>query len=216
LVLLLLPALSWGYATAKQELEQAKRSVPQVAHGAELFRKCAACHGSDGGGTRDGAVPRIAGQHVSVLVKQLVDYRHNRRWDIRMEHFAGKNLLADAQSLADVAAYIHQLKPIAAPGIGDGELASHGANVYGRLCESCHGGAGQGDRVKAVPRIAGQHFDYLLRQIHEAADGKRPNFSPVHIRMLGRLDRRDTVSLADFLSRLDQSHPDPAAVALAR
>jgi cytochrome c553 len=216
LVLLLLPELAWGYMTAKQELEQAMRSVPHLTQGADLFRKCAVCHGSDGGGTRDGTVPRIAGQHVSVLVKQLVDYRHNRRWDIRMEHFAGKDLLADAQSLADVAAHIHQLQPVAAPGIGDGELAPHGQNVYGRLCDSCHGGAGQGDSVKAVPRIAGQHFDYLLRQMYDAAHGLRPNFSTTHIRLLGRLDRRDIVGLADYLSRLNPKNPDPAAVALAR
>lgn len=133
-----------------------------------------------------------------------------------MEHFAGKNLLADAQSLADVAAHIHQLQPVAPPGIGDGELVPHGANVYGRLCGSCHGGAGQGDRVKAVSRIAGQHFNYLSRQMYDAAHGLRPNFSPAHIRLLGRLDRRDIVSLADYLSRLNPSNPDPAAVALAR
>jgi cytochrome c553 len=30
--------------------------------GAELFDTCAACHGASGSGTRDGAIPRIAGQ----------------------------------------------------------------------------------------------------------------------------------------------------------
>ena len=34
------------------------------------------------------AVPAIAGQHYIVVVKQLVDYRHQRRWDILMEHAA--------------------------------------------------------------------------------------------------------------------------------
>ncbi|MFX8637274.1 c-type cytochrome, partial [Acinetobacter baumannii] len=34
-----------------------------------LFRKCAVCHGPSGGGTVDGGVPRIAGQHASVLAK---------------------------------------------------------------------------------------------------------------------------------------------------
>src|SRR5262249_32192183 len=153
-------------ATARQELQQALRSKPNLEQGAELFRNCAVCHGPQGGGTRDGGVPRIAGQHISVLVKQLVDYRHSRRWDIRMEHFAGKHLLADPQALADVIAYIHQLHPEAAPGIGDGELAPHGANVYGRLCESCHGELAEGNAKQMVPRIAGQHYDYLMRQIY--------------------------------------------------
>lgn len=209
----LLPALAWSLPSAKQELQQALRSTPDMTRGAQLFRQCAACHGPDGGGTKDGNAPRIAGQHVSVLVKQLVDYRHNRRWDIRMEHYAGKNLLADAQSLKDVAAYVHLLEPAAPPGRGDGELAPHGSNVYERLCESCHGVSGLGNSAKRVPRIAGQHYDYLMRQIYDAADGRRPNFTPVHIRLLGRLDRRDIVGLSDYLSRLNPGKSDAAAVA---
>ncbi len=213
---LLLPALTWAYASAKQELDQALRSTPDMKRGAELFRRCAACHGSDGGGTKDGNAPRIAGQQASVLVKQLVDYRHNRRWDPRMEHYAGKNLLADPQSLQDVAAYIHQLEPAAPPGRGDGELAPHGANVYERLCESCHGEIALGNRKKMIPRIAGQHYDYLMRQIYDGVDGRRPNFSPVHIRLFARLDRRDIVGLCDYLSRLEPGKSDSRSVAVSR
>jgi cytochrome c553 len=202
LVMLVLPILAFAFATARQELQEALHSKPNLDHGAELFRNCAVCHGPEGGGTRDGGVPRIAGQHVAVLAKQLVDYRHDRRWDIRMEHFAGKNLLADPQAIADVTAYIHQLTVDAPPGVGDGELAPHGSNVYGRLCESCHGESAEGNAKRMVPRIAGQHYDYLMRQIYDATDGRRPNFSPAHIRLLATLDRRDIVGLADYLSRL--------------
>ncbi|MBS0421214.1 MAG: c-type cytochrome [Proteobacteria bacterium] len=216
LAALLLPALAWAFTSAKQELAQALRNVPDMKRGAQLYRQCAACHGPDGAGTKDGNNPRIAGQHVAVLVKQLVDYRHNRRWDIHMEHYAGKDLLADAQSLKDVSAYIHRLEPAAPPGRGGGELASHGANVYGRLCESCHGESALGNRQKMVPRIAGQHYDYLMRQIYDGADGRRPNFSPVHIRLFGRLDRRDIVGLSDYLSRLEPGQHGTGTVALAQ
>jgi len=211
----LLPPIAFAAATARQELQNALRSKPNVDRGGELFRNCAACHGPQGGGTRDGGVPRIAGQHVSVLIKQLVDYRHNRRWDIRMEHSAGKHLLADPQALADVTAYIHQLTPEAPPGVGDGELAPHGANVYGRLCESCHGEAAEGNAKSMVPRIAGQHYDYLMRQIYDATDHRRPNFSPSHIHLLAGLDRRDIVGLADYLSRLAPRSDDASGLQAA-
>src|SRR5687768_6247165 len=49
-----------------------------LAHGRELFAACAECHRADGSGSADGTIPVIAGQHVSVLVKQLVDFRHDR------------------------------------------------------------------------------------------------------------------------------------------
>jgi cytochrome c553 len=53
-----------------------------------------------------------------------------------------------------------------------------------------------------IPRVAGQHYEYLMRQIYDAADGRRPNFSPVHVRLLARLERGDIVGLSDYLSRL--------------
>jgi cytochrome c553 len=208
LCVLLLPALAFGFETARQELSAALHSKPDLDRGAGLFRKCAICHGPKGGGTLDGGVPRIARQHTSVLAKQLVDYRHDRRWDIRMEHFADRHHLADAQAIADVTAYIHQLDVEVPPGVGDGELVSHGEDVYRRQCQSCHGASAEGNSAKMVPRLAGQHYEYLMRQIYDAADGRRPNFSPVHVRLLARLERPDITGLADFLSRLNyQSRP---------
>src|SRR3954469_14833188 len=95
--------------SARQEFTVALQATRSLEHGAELFQKCAACHGASGNGSDDGNIPRIAGQHFRVLVRQLVDYRHETRWDIRMEHFAGRNLLPDAQSIADVAGYVSLL-----------------------------------------------------------------------------------------------------------
>jgi cytochrome c553 len=81
--------------------------------------------------------------------------------------------------------------------------------VYGTRCESCHGDAGLGNSKRMIPRVAGQHYEYLMRQIYDATDGRRPNFSPDHIRILATLDRRDIVGLADYLSRLDsEQKPD--------
>lgn len=200
--LLLLPVAALAVATARQELQQALHSKPNLDRGAELFRNCAVCHGPMGGGTLDGGVPRIAGQHVSVLAKQLVDYRHDRRWDIRMEHFADKHHLVDSQAIADVANYVHFLVIESPPGVGDGALVDHGAGVYKQKCQSCHGASGNGDAREMIPRVAGQHYEYLMRQIYDAADGRRPNFSPVHVRLLARLERADIVGLSDFLSRM--------------
>ncbi len=202
-------AAAQAVSTAQEELAQIKRSTPDLDRGAQLFETCAACHGPQGGGTSDGQVPRIGGQHLSVLWKQLVDYRHDRRWDLRMEHFTDRHHLENAQAIADVAAYIHQLEPREPPGKGSGKLLEQGAAVYGQLCRSCHGGAGEGDGQHAVPRIAGQHYEYLRRQFYDAVDGRRPNFSPAHIRLLARLDHDAIEAVADYLSRLPVSSPPP-------
>lgn len=213
-----LPA--FAVENARSELDAALHSTPNLDHGAELFRNCAICHGSSGQGTLDGGVARIAGQHVSVIAKQLVDYRHDRRWDIRMEHFADQHHLVNPQSIMDVASYVHQLSADVAPGVGDGELAQHGSDLYAERCASCHGLSGEGNAAKRIPRIAGQHYEYLMRQIYDAVDGRRPNMGHAHVRMFAKLDRDDIVGVSDFLSRLDSrpraapadaSMPQPAA-----
>lgn len=195
--------------SSRQELSEALHARPDLDHGAMLFRNCAVCHGPSGGGTVDGGVPRIAGQHASVLAKQLVDYRHDRRWDLRMEHFADNHHLVDAQAIADVTNYVHNLSVETPPGVGSGELAEHGAELYSRRCESCHGRAAEGNARALVPRLAGQHYEYLMRQIYDAVDGRRPNFPAVHVRLLARLERADIVGVSDFLSRLKVESPPP-------
>ncbi len=205
-----------AFESGKQELSAALHARPDLDRGAELFRNCAVCHGPSGGGTSDGGVPRIAGQHVSVLAKQLVDYRHDRRWDLRMEHFSDNHHLPDAQAIADVTGYIHSLRVDLTPGVGDGALAGHGAEVYQRRCESCHGASADGNPKAMVPRIAGQHYEYLMRQIYDAVDGRRPNFSPAHVRLLARLDRDDIVGVSDFLSRQKVPPPPPNPLQTSR
>jgi cytochrome c553 len=201
-----------GAETARQEFSAATRARPDLDRGAQLFRDCAGCHGTSGNGTDDGGVPRIAGQHFRVLVRQLVDYRHETRWDIRMEHYAGRRLLADPQAIADVAAHAAQLSRDMPRNVGDGALVNHGAQVYAQRCAECHGPGGEGDDQKTTPRIAGQHYEYLLRQMYDAVDGRRPNFSAAHIRILARLERDDLVGVADFLARSEWKGARQAAI----
>jgi len=192
---------------ATAEFNSVVAKTANLEHGAELFRACSQCHGASGGGSENGDVPRVAGQHFAVLVRQLVDYRHNVRWDIRMEHYSGRNLLSDEQSIADVAGYINQLSGVAPRNVGDGQLVQHGRGVYARHCARCHGTMGEGDAIDVVPRLAGQHYAYLLRQMHDTVDGRRPNLPQSHVRLLEKLDRDDMVGLADFLAREEWSGP---------
>jgi cytochrome c553 len=197
-----LPLAAHSASIPQQEYDLVQRSKADMVHGATLFETCAACHGPDGAGTRDGSVPAIAAQHFRVITRELVDYRHDKRWDLRMEHFTDEHHLSGAQDIADVAAYISDLPPTHTSGVGSGEFLDHGAEVYGRLCASCHGPAAEGENLKRYPRLAGQHFEYLLRQMHDAVEGRRPNFPREHVRLLERFERPDFVGVADYLSRL--------------
>ena len=177
---------------------------PNLQRGAELYETCAACHGPDGRGTDDGEIPAIAGQHGSVLLKQLTDFRHEQRWNERMQNFTDSHHLPGAQELTDVAAYVAQLPrfPPSAKGIGDGRDLGEGASVYFRSCERCHGPLGQGNLLLNRPRLAGQHYAYLLRQLQETAENRRPGMGRAHVDMLKQVSPEEMRGVADYLSRV--------------
>src|ERR1700722_13470054 len=206
-----LPLMVLAASVSQHEFADATRLAPNTEHGIALFQTCAKCHGPDGSGSRAIGTPAIAGQHFRVLAKQLVDYQHDKRYDIRMEKIAKQHDLQGAQAVADVATYVSKLEWKAAGGIGDGELVAHGRDVYLQSCRSCHGPEGDGNATAFVPRVAGQHYGYVLREMHDAVEGRRPNFSIKHIRLLQTLDHDDFVGVADFLSRMkpiqDRSQP---------
>ena len=177
---------------------------PDLAHGKELFKSCAACHQADGSGSDNGTVPVIAGQHVSVLVKQLVDFRHDRRWDSRMRGAAKQHELVDAQDLLDVSAYAESLRrpPPREGGTGDGQRLHEGQVVYHRDCEACHGRLGEGELRTLRPRLAGQHYFYMLQQLYETAEGTRPGMDEAHRERIRALSDAERSAVADYLSRL--------------
>jgi len=198
--------------SASQEYLEAVKATPDLDRGAHYFTICANCHGAKGGGSVDGKVPRIGGQHFRVVARQLVAFRHGQRWDILMENFADRHRLPDAQAIADVAFYVSQLDDPTPPGLGSGELAPQGARIYFRRCESCHGSSGQGDPDRAVPRIGGQHYEYLRRQIYDAVDGRRPGFPSSHVRLLAELDHDEIAGVADYLSRIAPRYAEPLVI----
>lgn len=200
-----------GRLGAIHEFNDAARLKPDLARGATLFETCAACHGPDGSGTDDGAIPAIAGQHGSVLLKQLTDFRHEQRLDERMQYFADRHHLPAAQDVTDVAAYVASLPrfPRTAAGIGDGTSLGEGASIYFRECERCHGPLGQGDLMRRRPRLAGQHYAYLLRQLEDTAQKRRPGMDAAHVEMLQRLSAPQLRGVADYLSRVS---PDLSSI----
>ena len=203
ILLAALPAFALAANSTQRDLQQATLAKPNLEHGSELFTQCVSCHGGKGGGQQNGNTPRIAGQHNSVLLKQLVDFRHGKRWDFRMEEHADQHHLETPQDIADVAAYVAQLDAGQARGMGDGNYAAEGAKIFGARCASCHGPSGAGDAQEAVPRLAGQHYGYLMRQMYDAVDNRRPTLQAVHPKKIESLDFEQVRAVADYLSRND-------------
>jgi len=199
-----------GVSPGTHELASVLERTGDSRHGKELFDTCAACHASDGAGQKDGTVPAIAAQHYRVVAGALVNFRHEERRDERMEHFSNEHHLSGPQEIADVATYITRLPPTQSLGHGDGRYTQLGAEVYRRECARCHGLSGEGNDRKSYPKLAGQHYEYLLRQLRDAGLNVRPNLSAEHIRLLHSLKDNDLVATCDYLSRLGPARaPQP-------
>jgi cbb3-type cytochrome c oxidase subunit III len=203
MVALTAPIISTAAETGNQPLA---RNADR-ANGERLFATCAACHGTDGSGRKDGSVPAIAGQHWQVLTKLLLDFRYFRRWDSRMANTTASDHLRGPQEIADVVAYVSSLPPQRTQSTGTGEHLKRGEQVYALRCASCHGPQAQGNGPAGYPRLAGQQHAYLARQIRNGREGTRPTFSAEHIRVLRELTPADVDGIADYLARLVPQGP---------
>jgi cytochrome c553 len=204
----LLPAIVSAAGTAKGEFNDALRAKADPVHGAQLFTQCVACHGVDGNGETNGSSPRIAGQHYRVIVKQLVDFRHGKRWDFRMEGMADQHHLGGPQDIADVAVHVAGLTRPGNRGIGSGEFVAEGQRLYAARCQACHGPDAQGDPARGIPLLAGQHYAYLMRQMYDAVDGRRPALPRLHSQRIAPLDFQQVRALSDYLARIGRPAAD--------
>jgi cytochrome c553 len=154
-----------------------------VKRGAFVALACSACHG-EGGVSRSGLYPTLAGMEAVTIFKQLDDFRSGKRsWGVM-------NAIAAAltpESSADVAAYFaSQREGMPAPA-GQSLAAGHTFhedNVAVRLifagdpargippCTSCHGPS---DIKLGAPRLTGQQPLYVERQLAAFAQGLRQN-----------------------------------------
>lgn len=143
---------------------------PAVPGKTLALQVCSNCHGVDGN-SKSPNFPRLSAQQEPYLVLQLKSFRgHDRRDPAGFEYMWGlSRMLTDAQ-IAGIASYFHAQAPSANPA-GSGPEAAAGKAIFETglpeqhvpACASCHGENGEGH--DAFPRLAGQHADYVRKQL---------------------------------------------------
>jgi cytochrome c553 len=157
---------------------------------------CAACHGSTGNST-DPAIPSIAGQPAQFISTQLYFFREGNRKNPQMAALAANLKNAD---LNDLAAYYSAQK--AAP---PKELATEKIEAGKRLtqqynCTACHGAALLGQQH--IPRLAGQHAEYLRTQLRGFQAGTRFDMDGNMTSAARAMPATDIDALAEYLASL--------------
>jgi cytochrome c553 len=192
-----------GYQWNKMEGEkvEALELKGDAKRGEEAYEVCGACHLPSGAGRPDGTFPQLAGQHSTVLIKQMADIRAGRRDNPIMYPFAVT--LVDPQELADVAAYLQTIPIPPGHGTGPGTDLARGKELYDRDCVQCHGKQGEGNEENFYPVLAGQHYEYMLRQIRDIAGLRRRNANPDMVKVVKAYDEAELQAVVDYMSRLE-------------
>lgn len=193
-----------GYVWGKMVPERAEALMlnADAERGKEAYRGCRGCHKPDASGVLDGTYPRLGGQHINVLIKQMVDTRDGVRINPKMLPFV-EDPAVTVQEIADIALYLNGVQSPRESGKAADNMSTKGKKLYeDNKCATCHGKKGEGSNEKVYPVIAAQHYGYLLREMKHIQQGTRGNSHPEMVKAISKFSHDDLEAVADYLSRL--------------
>lgn len=180
-------------------------AIGDPAKGKVKSESCASCHGVDGNSSNP-AWPSLAGQHPKYLLKELMDFKAGKRQNELMTPMVAA---LNQQDMEDLAAYFGS-NPLR-PGYAEEDQVDLGEKLYRggnfesgfAACMSCHGPAGSGNPLGAVPVVSGQHSDYIAGQLRAFRSGERSN-DPYGIMrdVAKRMTDREIQAVANYIEGL--------------
>lgn len=183
---LLLAMLVAGGAHAGVEEGKAKAEV------------CGACHGADGNSATSD-YPILAGQASRYIYLQLKDYKEGRRKHALMTPMAANLSKQDMRDLGD---YFAAQKPKSTGFQADGAKVARGKKVADdALCPMCHLGGFSGQNE--VPRVAGQHQAYVLRQLMAFKNKERTNDAGNMQSVMRNISEEDIEALSHYIANIN-------------
>ena len=175
--------------------------LPALAQNVEAGRKkaepCFACHGANGNSTLS-AFPILAGLNMRYVYLQLKDFKEGRRHDPNMDALVANLTRED---MLDLGAFFAAQKQGNNGFKPDPQKATRGrAKADETLCSMCHLGelAGQNE----IPRVAGQHYDYIVKQLKDFKAMRRTNDAGNMTSVSKTLSDEDIESLGHYAAGL--------------
>ena len=183
---------SAGFFGAVQAQAQTQASADDTAPPKAAM--CVACHGVQGR-SAVAMFPILAGQSARYMNLQLRDYQAGRRSNALMSPMAMGLTRDEMRELSD---YFSKQKPGVQNFVADADKARLGkAKAEETLCTMCHAGAFAG--MNEVPKVSGQHFDYIVKQLTDFKAHARTNDGGNMTSVSGTLSEQDIQNLAHYI-----------------
>jgi cytochrome c553 len=166
--LLVAVALVSGCANPTRSRDLANPAVPATVLAQQV---CSNCHGITGTATSPN-FPNLAAQTEPYFIAQLNGFKsHDRQDPAGFEYMWGLSRSLSDDQIKGLAAYYAAQTPRPQPLEGKPVQREAGKTIFENgisaknvpACHTCHGAQGQGNAT--FPRIAGQHADYLVKQL---------------------------------------------------
>ena len=168
-----------------------------IEAGRTKAQACAACHGSDGNAPA-GNFPNLAGQTWRYIYLQLKDFKEGRRTDPLMSPMAAALSREDMIDIANFYA-AQTAKPSLFKADADKTRLGK-AKADEVLCTMCHLGGFSGQNE--IPRVAGQQYDYIVKQMKDFKSRTRTNDAGNMTSVARTLSDTDIENLAHYITSL--------------
>ncbi|MGS0757444.1 c-type cytochrome [Roseateles sp. GG27B] len=176
---------------------QAPAAAQDIEAGRVKSQVCAACHGVDGN-SAVGTFPNLAGQSWRYIYIQLKDYKEGRRTHEIMSAMA---LPLSRQDMIDIGNYFAAQVPKPSSFQADPDKIKLGmAKANETLCAMCHLGAFAGQNE--IPKVAGQQYDYVVKQLHDFKARTRTNDAGNMTSVAQTLSDEDIVNLSHYITSI--------------
>lgn len=205
----LLIATSLALATSCANVPRSRDTAnPNVSGETLALQVCSNCHGATGNSTSPN-FPNLAGQQEAYVVAQLSAFKaHSREDPAGYEYMWGLSHRLTDRQIQQLATHFAAQKVKREPIEGTPDRIELGKDIFtGGMpakgipaCASCHGPDGVGNA--ASPRIAGQHVDYLIKQLTVFQRTEQRPEGVVMKTVAHNLTRDDMTNVADFLQAL--------------